>query len=203
MPGYGFRLLCVGLFSFSLSLPAAISDETFSVRHAGAEPEAIHNKLKKAEHKHVPEVKHSIVVNAKAEHVWTAIQHNRKLDDHRKLISYDGSAATLHETFASLPIVGAASCVYVENESTPGERIDYSMVSSERFAVFQGTWLLSPGKNPNETVVELSNAIDPGIRVPFWQDITKMAASKMVKRRLDAISTYAEQLQRNDKTAIR
>lgn len=152
---------------------------------------------------HVPEVKQSVLINASPQHVWAAIQHQRSNDNHRKLLSYDGTAATLHETFASLPIVGEASCVYVENESTPMERIDYNLLKSDRFAVFQGAWVLSPGKMPNSTMVELSNAIDPGIRVPFWQDITKMAANRLVKHRLEAVTAYAEELEKHDTHLIR
>ncbi len=175
-----------------LAFPAAFSHD--------AEPIKSHNfKHEKHSKPHTPEVKHSLLVNASAENVWQAIQHQRKSDHHRRLISYDGKAATLHETFAALPIVGEASCEYVENESAPLARIDYSMVKSDRFQVFEGSWILSPGKNEHETKVELSNAIDPGIRVPFWQDITRLAASRMVKRRLDAVSTYAENLQKDDK----
>lgn len=150
-----------------------------------------------AKHKtHTPEVTHSIVINAKPQLVWAAIQHQRESDNHRKLISYDGKNATLKEVFAALPIVGEASCTYIENETSQFERIDYALVQSDRFHVFEGAWVITPGKDQNSTNVELSNAIDPGIRVPFWQDITKMAASKMVKRRLDAVCAYAEQLQK-------
>lgn len=145
---------------------------------------------------HTPEVKHSININAKPQLVWAAIQHQRESDDHRKLLSYDGSNATLKECFAALPIVGEASCTYVEKETTQFERIDYALVQSDRFHVFEGAWIIKPGKDQNSTSVELSNAIDPGIRVPFWQDITKMAASKMVRRRLDAVCAYAEHLQK-------
>lgn len=152
----------------------------------------------KEKHSHAPEVKHTVLINASPDRVWAAIQHQRKADDHRRLISYDGTAATLHETFASLPIVGEASCVYVEHESTPNERIDYNLLKSDRFAVFQGSWILSPGKDGHSTLVELSNTIDPGIRVPFWQDITKLAASRLVKRRLEAVTAYAEHLQKTD-----
>ena len=145
---------------------------------------------------HTPEVTHSISINAKPAQVWAAIQHQRESDNHRKLISYDGNKATLKEVFAALPIVGEASCTYVESETSQFERIDYALVQSDRFHVFEGSWVIKPGKDQNSTSVELTNAIDPGIRVPFWQDITKMAASKMVKRRLDAVCAYAEQLQK-------
>ena len=156
------------------------------------EGQAKHHSKHAAHKSHAPEVKHSIHVKAKPEQVWAAIQHQRENDSHRKLLSYDGNAATLHETFAALPIVGEASCDYVEHESDQYKRIDYNLVKSDRFAVFEGSWVISPDKDG--TTVELTNAIDPGIRVPFWQDITKIAASKMVKRRLDAVNAYASQL---------
>ncbi len=149
----------------------------------------------------VPEVKQSMTVNAKPEHVWEAIQHERKGMD-RTLLSYDGKEATIDEKFASLPIVGAATCTYIEKESSTNERIDYALLRSDRFIVFQGSWIISPGKDGSSTVVELSNAIDPGIRVPFWQDITKLAAHRMIKRRLESVTAYAEKLHKGE-TLIR
>lgn len=183
-------LLAVTVSANQISIAAKLSEDC-SKHHSKHAPKA-----------HVPEVKHTIAINAKPEHVWLAIQHQRQSDGHRKLLSYDGTAATLHETFASLPIVGEASCVYVENESSPMQRIDYALLRSDRFAVFQGAWVISPGKD-GTTNVELSNSIDPGIRVPFWQDITKLAASRLVKKRLDAVSTYAEYLQKEETSKIR
>ena len=199
------RILPAAITLISVALPSLAEDNFCSNQQVEANH---HQKAKQSKHvvankKHVPEVKQTVTINANPAHVWEAIQHNRKSDDHRKLISYDGTAANIHETFGALPIVGEASCEYVENESHKFERIDYSMVKSDRFNVFEGSWIISPGKNANETVVELSNAIDPGIRVPFWQDITKMAANRMVKRRLDAVGAYAEQLQKGDKLVIR
>lgn len=142
---------------------------------------------------HAPEVKLSILVKAKPQMVWEAIQHERKADaEHRKLLSYDGKEAVLEEKFLSLPIVGGASCVYMESE-VPIQRIDYSLVRSDRFNTFQGSWVLTPAKDGNYTIVELSNALDPGIRVPFWQEITKVAATRHVKKRLDEVASYAEQ----------
>jgi len=191
----------IGLFILGvLALPAAHAGSSADAQsNDNANSNSAHNYHANPEKSaHAPEVKHSIVINAKPQHVWAAIQHQRKADSSRKLLSYDGTAATLHETFGALPIVGEASCDYVENEKASMQRIDYSMVKSDRFHVFQGSWILSPGKNLNSTVVELSNEIDPGIRVPFWQDITKVAASRLVKHRLEAVSAYAEELQKSE-----
>lgn len=188
------RHVLAGLLGLSLVVTAADA-----VEPAGALSGHHHH------HKHackVPEVKHSVLVNARPEHVWEAIQHERKGED-RTLVSYDGSLATIDEKFATLPIVGAATCTYVEKESTVFERIDYSLLKSDRFTVFQGYWLISPSKDGKATVVELSNAIDPGIRVPFWQDITRLAANRLVKKRLESVTAYAERLQKNSSLVLR
>lgn len=151
----------------------------------------------KAAHKRhdLPGVTMSIVIKAQPRVVWEAIQHERRAGgDQRKLISYDGNRAVLEEKFASLPILGAASCVYAESE-TPIQRIDYSLVHSERFHAFEGSWTLTPLKDGSHTLVELSNSLDPGIRVPFWQELTKAAAARHVKKRLEDITTYVETMQ--------
>ncbi|MBY0358700.1 MAG: SRPBCC family protein [Candidatus Obscuribacterales bacterium] len=141
---------------------------------------------------HAPEVKLSIIVKARPEVVWEAIQHERKADaDHRKLLSYDGNKAVIEEQFAAIPVVGAASCVYTESE-VPIQRINYSLVHSNHFHIFQGSWVLTPAKDGKHTIVELTNTIDPGIRIPFWHEITKLAATKHVKKRLEEVAHYAE-----------
>lgn len=183
-------LLCQNAIATGIETPVHSPDD--SAKH----PSAIHHHRRHMTDKksHAPEVSHSITIKAKPAQVWEAIQHQRESEEHRKLISYNGKEATLYETFASLPIVGAANCTYVENETQQYERIDYALLKSDHFHVFEGSWTISPGKDENSSTVVLTNAIDPGIRVPFWQDITKMAASKAVKRRLDAVCAYAEQL---------
>jgi hypothetical protein len=191
---YSFGLLVL----LASAMPAAFAEDKLCLADDGNNQHkhaATHHKQA-----HAPEVKHSIIVKATPEQVWEAIRHQRKADDHRKLISFDGTIATLHETFAALPIVGEASCDYVETEKIPNQRMDYSLVKSDRFSVFEGSWILSLAKDGQSTLVELSNAIDAGIRVPFWQDITKMAASRSVKKRLDAVCQYAESLKKTEST---
>ncbi len=146
-----------------------------------------------------PTVTQSIVINASPKFVFEAIQHARKADA-RKLLSYDGSDATIEEKFMTLPVVGAATCTYVEHEIPNLEGIEYHLVNSDRFTVFQGKWSLTPARDGKSTIVELSSAMDPGIRIPFWQEITKMAACKSVKRRLDEVNGYAMALQSGELT---
>lgn len=167
-------------------------------------PARIHHK---GHHKEsVPTVTQSIVVKATPKYVFEAIQHARKAESTRKLLSYDGSDATIEEKFRTIPVVGEATCTYVEHEIPGQGGIEYHLVNSDRFTVFQGKWSLTPGRDGKSTVLELSNAMDPGIRIPFWQEITKMAAGKSVKKRLDEVNTYALTLQSaagGNKTEIR
>lgn len=181
--------------TFSFLSTAAFASHKHPTDHQVVDsPKASHEACHhgKPRHSDMPTVKMSILIKAKPEVVWGAIQHERICGgDQRKLLSYDGSKAVLEEKFAALPIVGAASCVYTESE-VPIHRIDYSLVHSNRFHAFEGSWILTPVKDGSQTIVELSNALDPGIRVPFWQEITKAAASRHVKKRLEEISTYIE-----------
>ena len=152
-------------------------------------------RVKKSKETHAPSVSQSIVVKAHPKYVFEAIQHARQAESSRKLLSYDGSDATIEEKFMTLPVVGAATCTYVEHEIPGQQGIEYYLLNSDRFTVFQGRWSLTGTRDGKSTVVELSNVMDPGIRIPFWQEITKLAASKSVKKRLDEVNVYALAIQ--------
>jgi hypothetical protein len=75
----------------------------------------------------------------------------------------------------------------------PLKRIDYSMITSNQFKTFEGSWVLTPdGEN---TIVDLTSSLDPGLRVPFWKEITKMATMKHIKKRLADVQHDAESAQ--------
>jgi len=142
----------------------------------------------------VKEVSVHQIVKARPTVVWEAIRHQRKTDaEHRKVISYHDNEATIEEKFPGLPIIGAATCLYKEYE-VPLKRIDYSMINSNQFKTFEGSWVLTPdGEN---TIVDLSSSLDPGLRVPFWREITKMATMKHIRKRLDDVQHDAESAQK-------
>lgn len=141
------------------------------------------------------EVSMSLIVKAKPYAVWEAIRGQRRKDkEHRKLISYHDNEATIEEQFPSLPIVGAATCLYKEYE-VPLQRIDYRMVSSNQFKQFEGSWVLTPVDDGNNTLVNLSSRLDPGLRVPFWKEITKAATTKHIKERLSSVRHDAEEIE--------
>ncbi len=140
----------------------------------------------------VKEVSLSMVVKAKPEQVWEAIRDQRKSDqEHRKLVSYKNAEAIIEEKFAGLPVIGEATCLYKECE-VPLKRIDYSLIQSDRFKTFQGSWVLTPSEDGQNTTVQLSSFADPGLRIPFWKELTKMATTKNVKKRLNDVRHDAE-----------
>lgn len=140
------------------------------------------------------------IVNAKPQYVWEAIKHQRNCDPTiRRQVSYDGTAAVIEEKFPGLPILGAASCTYTEVEQAPS-RIDYTMIHSDKFKAFEGRWQLTPTNCGQSTKVELSSYLDPSIRVPFWQELTKMSSLKFVRKRLACVQAEAEKLEKEAKT---
>lgn len=140
----------------------------------------------------VKQVSVTMVIKAKPELVWDAIQGQRKSDhEHRKLVSYQNEEAVIEEKFGGLPVIGEATCLYKECE-IPLKRIDYSLISSDRFKTFEGSWTLTPSQDGQNTTLNLSSSADPGLRIPFWKELTKMATTKHVKKRLEDVRHDAE-----------
>lgn len=149
-------------------------------------------------------VKESIIVKASPQEVFQFIQHLRNSDNKcRKLVSYHKGKAILEEHFLGLPLVGNATCVYQEVE-VPFSRIDYSLISSDKFRNFDGHWYIEPVADSHKTKVELTSCIiDANIRVPFWRDISKLATIRHVRKRLSAIQELANGLHSSQKSKFR
>jgi hypothetical protein len=142
-------------------------------------------------HKHG--VSATITVNASVQQVWQAIVSLRSAEpNRRKLVSYENKQAVLEEKFCSLPIIGAAVCTYVECEEPQQKRIDYHLVSSNRFKAFEGAWTLAPSIDGKGTIVHLSSYLETGVRVPFAREITNTAALHDIERRLSFVKQHAE-----------
>jgi hypothetical protein len=139
----------------------------------------------------LPSATRELLIHATRDKVWKAIQARRTSTILRKLVSYQGNQAVVKETFEGVPVVGAISCTYQETESIPNQRIDYHMVESSRFKAFQGNYQLRLAPDGVSTILQLTSAIDPGIRIPFWQEIAHAQASKSVKETLEEIARLA------------
>lgn len=161
---------------FSLALSSTLTN------HACAADSAEHN---------LPSVTKELLIHAPMAKVWQAIQARRSSSANRKEMSYKNDEAVVHEKFPACPIVGDIDCTYEEDEQQTANRIEYHMVASNRFREFEGFYQLRPAADGVSTVLALTSTIDPGIRIPFWQNIARVAAEKNVRETLQEIADLA------------
>lgn len=135
-----------------------------------------------------------LVVKAQPRVIYEAIRGLRAGDPADvKELSRDDKQCVLEETFSDLPVIGQATCVYVETY-TPFQRIDYRMIRSDKFKAFEGAWVITPQDEEN-VLVELRSYVDTGLAIPFGRQITDMATLKDVKKRLQIVKQSAESSQ--------
>jgi hypothetical protein len=133
------------------------------------------------------------VIDQPVEVVWQAIQAMRTNDpEHRKLLSYSHNEAIIEEKFGSIPLIGDTICTYKESELPPNQ-IKYALLKSDHFRTFEGSWTLTP-IGDDKTRVELTSTLDPGVRVPFWREISRNTTSNSVRHRLEALARQAQKL---------
>jgi hypothetical protein len=137
-------------------------------------------------------VKAKILINASQPVVWETVHEERKRDpdlEYSKVLKSENNEATLEQKFALLPVIGTATCV-MYNSEVPNERIDYNMISSDHFKALEGSWVLTPGKDPNWTYLELSTYLDMGLPVP--RAMLDAVTGKKLQRRLGNVKLMAE-----------
>lgn len=141
-------------------------------------------------------VKAKILINASPHVVWETVHEERKKDPdlaYSKILSQDSETqVTLEQKFALIPVIGTATCV-MKNVEVPFERIDYNMMKSDRFKAMEGSWVLTPGKDSNETYLELSSYVDMGLPVP--RSMVDGITAKKLQRRLSNVKIMAEATQ--------
>ncbi len=143
---------------------------------------------------HTKGVSNSLVVDAKPQFVYKAIQKARSAGGVRRLVSYKNNQAVIEEHFDGLPLIGSAKCVYQENETSP-TRIDYSLIESDKLSRFEGAWILTPQAD-GKTTVTLTSDTECGIKLPFADKLCSQSATKRVERRLHEIARAAEEEQK-------
>ncbi|HEY9680426.1 MAG TPA: SRPBCC family protein [Oculatellaceae cyanobacterium] len=139
---------------------------------------------------HSKGVTNTIIVNAKVQAVFHAIQQARTCGGFRKLVSYKNNQAVIEEQFQGLPLIGSAKCVYQENEVSPN-RIDYKMIESDKLSKFEGSWILKD-EGEGRTSVTLTSETECGLKLPFADKLTVQSATKRVDNRLHEIAKVAE-----------
>lgn len=136
-----------------------------------------------------------IVIKATPKVVWQAVHEARQSDDdleYSKVISRIGNTETLEQKFIGLPVLGSAIAVLQQTE-IPYNRIDYSMVSSDKFKKLQGSWTFKPSNGGKETILRLSSSLDVGI--PFSGGMVRNATKRKVVHRVENVKRLAEQAQ--------
>ncbi len=133
----------------------------------------------------------TVMVSASPHAVYEAIKMQRQVDPARKLVSYQGAEAVIDENFSGLPIIGSAKCLYKEVESSPG-RVEFSLVSSDKFKRFEGCWTLTSLDGGRKTELKLSSYLETAVHVPFARQITNCSVRKDVLRRLGRVKVLAE-----------
>ncbi len=133
----------------------------------------------------------TVMVSASPQTVYDAIKMQRQLDPARKLVSYKDAEAVIDENFSGLPVIGNAKCLYKEVESSPG-RVEFRLVSSDKFKRFEGCWTLTPVEGGRKTELKLSSYLETGVHVPFARQITNCSVKKDVLRRLSRVKVLAE-----------
>ena len=133
----------------------------------------------------------TVMVSASPQAVYDAIKMQRQVDPARKLVSYIGAEAVIDENFSGLPVIGNAKCLYKEVESSP-DRVEFYLVSSDKFKRFEGCWTLTPMEGGRKTELKLSSYLETGVHVPFARQITNCGVRKDVLRRLDRVKNLAE-----------
>ncbi|RTL40710.1 MAG: hypothetical protein EKK48_15745 [Candidatus Melainabacteria bacterium] len=135
-------------------------------------------------------VSQTMVINAPVKAVWEAMRTLRRSDPaHRKILSSKAGDYVVEEKFDGIPVIGSAVCTYKEHE-TPMQKLQYSLLKSDKLKAFDGEWNLRPAGD-NQTEVKLSSRTDAGISIPFAGTITRSRTAKSITRRLEEVREIA------------
>jgi hypothetical protein len=136
-------------------------------------------------------VSESATINAPVLDVWEAMKTIRKNDPaHRRVLSSGGGDYVVEEKFENIPVLGDATCTYKEHE-IPMQKVQYSMIKSDKLKAFEGEWELSPSADGKQTTVKLSSRTDAGMRILFAERITRSRTAKSIAIRLAEVSEIA------------
>lgn len=138
-------------------------------------------------------VTESIQIDATPQAVFDAIKSYRTSSAlHRHLVSYDGQKAVVDETLEGVPVFGQVHCTWIEKE-VPFQRIDYTMLNSDKFVSGSGSYVILPGTQPGYVTLQLNSELDSGCHIPFAKEMGQMAAHKDMKTRLQLLKHISEE----------
>ncbi len=134
----------------------------------------------------------SILIEASPKIVWKAVHLERQQDPdiaYSKVVEDLGTTKLLEQKFVNIPILGSVTAVTRQVEDL-NHRIDYSLVSSDKFKALDGSWELLPVNGGKATRLELQSTLDLGI--PFSNLFIKGTAQKKLEHRLANVKQIAE-----------
>jgi ribosome-associated toxin RatA of RatAB toxin-antitoxin module len=132
----------------------------------------------------------SLFIKASPHVVWKAVHDQRNEDPdiaYSKLTDDSNGTKLLEQQFLNIPMLGTVTAVTRQVED-PDNRIDYTLVKSDKFKALNGCWEFTPVKDG--TMLRLSSTLDIG--VPFSNFFIKMTAQKTLKHRLAHVKQIAE-----------
>ncbi len=136
-------------------------------------------------------VKVKLRIQASPEVVWHAIKHEQNGDSdliYSKVISRAPGDTVSEQKLGHLPFIGTATSTMHTTE-VPLKRIEYTMLKSDRFKAFEGSWVLTPAPNKS-TYLELSSYCDIGIPIP--RPIREGITVKKLEKRLANVKRNSE-----------
>lgn len=136
-----------------------------------------------------------ILINATPKVVWQAVHEERNQDPelaYSHVLSCGGHMQMLEQKFIDIPLLGSATAVTRQNEE-PYRRIDYSLISSDKFKQLDGSWELTPVSGGRATILRLSSHLDIG--VPFSGLFIRNATQRKINSRIANVKRLAEQEQ--------
>lgn len=134
-----------------------------------------------------------IEIKAPARIVWDAVHKERAEDpdlSYSKVVEKQGDKVMLEQKFKGMPVIGEAVCL-MEQTETLNQRIDYKMVSSDKFKALRGSWILTELANGN-TKLELHSVLNTGL--PFSEHIINHVLKGRIAKRLERVKESAERL---------
>ncbi len=142
-----------------------------------------------------------IQIDAKPQAVFETLRKYRTCDlHHRKLVSYDGKKALIDESIDGVPVYGKVHCLWEEKE-VPYQRIDYTLVNSDKFAGGSGSYVILASREDGKVTLELESSLESGLHLPFASEISQGAERKDMKARLSLIKRMAEEMKLSEVAA--
>ncbi len=132
-------------------------------------------------------VREEVLIKAPPKVVWKSMQDQRKMDPDSAYVKPLGDL--VEQKFIFPCPFGNAECVLHLNE-TNAERVDFKMFSSEDLKAMEGSWVLTPTEDGQQTKLSLSTYVEPNMSLPRM--ITNGIVSHRSKRNLGMVKKLAE-----------